>query len=224
MQLIQTTDWQSALQALSERLQVALSAGQRVLWLVPGGSNMPAAVTIMAGISEALSQGLTVTLSDERFGAVGHADSNWQQLLDGGFDAKAARCLPVLVPSAVDDLEHARQHYDQLLATAFSTSDIAIAQLGMGADGHVAGILPHSPAIDASGLAAAYHTETFTRLTTTFQALRQVNVAYVLAYGAEKFEALDNLGRALPLIEQPAQILKSIPEAYVYNDQKGDPS
>ena len=48
--------------------------------------------------------------------------------------------------------------------------------------------------------------------------------AYVFAFGADKKPALENLLTNIDLIVQPAQILKSLPEAYVYNDQVGDPS
>jgi hypothetical protein len=48
-----------------------------------------------------------------------------------------------------------------------------------------------------------------------------VTVAYLLAYGEDKRPALENLKTELPPNQQPAQILKDIAEAYVYNDQVG---
>jgi len=53
-----------------------------VLWLVPGGSNIPIAVEAMDMIRKEMSglslKYLTITLSDERYGSVGHKDSNWK--------------------------------------------------------------------------------------------------------------------------------------------------
>ena len=35
-------------------------------------------------------------LTDERYGPVGHPDSNWSQLLQKGFDLPQAKLVPVL--------------------------------------------------------------------------------------------------------------------------------
>ncbi|MDB5169433.1 MAG: hypothetical protein JWO41_789 [Candidatus Saccharibacteria bacterium] len=220
MQLIKVPSSEPAITALSERLITELTAGHRVLWLVPGGSGITTIVKIMETIPTPLSNLLTITLSDERYGEPGHDDSNWQQLTAAGFEGKQATLLPVLISGAT--LEEVTAEFESLLAQAFSTNDIIIAQLGMGSDGHVSGILPGSPATTASGLAAGYVTEQFSRVTTTFHALEQANAAFVLAFGAEKLEALNNLLQDIPLADQPAQVLKHLPEAYVYNDQLGE--
>lgn len=219
MQLIKTNGPELAIDAISQRLISELTDGKRVVWLVPGGSGITAVVKIMETIPTPLSNLLTITLSDERYGEPGHDDSNWQQLTAAGFQGKEARLLPVLISGA--SLEEVTAAFDSLLAQAISSNDVVIAQLGMGADGHIAGILPGSPATQASGLAAGYITEQFTRVTTTFHALEHADAAYVIAFGAEKLAALEQLSQDVPLADQPAQILKQIPEAYLYNDQVG---
>jgi 6-phosphogluconolactonase/glucosamine-6-phosphate isomerase/deaminase len=53
----------------------------------------------------------------------------------------------------------------------------------------------------------------------TFPALRHITAAYAFAFGNTKQQALSTLkDRSVPPREQPAQILKQLPEAYVYSD------
>jgi 6-phosphogluconolactonase/glucosamine-6-phosphate isomerase/deaminase len=96
---------------------------------------------------------LTVTLTDERYGPVGHADSNWRQLATAGFDLPGATMLPVLkgldMPSTVAEFAAVLKHH-------LSAADFALGFFGIGADGHTAGILPGSPAVAATEFAAGY--------------------------------------------------------------------
>jgi 6-phosphogluconolactonase/glucosamine-6-phosphate isomerase/deaminase len=107
---------------------------------------------------------------------------------------------------------------------AFSDNKVVIAQLGIGPDGHTAGILPNSVATEPnSRLVVNYVADPYKRLTLSFTALKKVTVAYVLAFGSNKMDALIALqSQNLSLSEQPAQILKQLNEAYVYNDQVGE--
>lgn len=210
-----------AIQALRERLISELRDNRIVLWLVSGGSNIEASVAIMRGIPKELSSRLTVMLVDERYGPVDHPDSNWHQLEAADFQGKQARLIPVL--QAGETLLETTERYNQQLQQAFDEADVVIAQLGIGADGHIAGILPHSDAVsDTTDFVVAYQSDPYQRITMTFAALRQVDSAYVLAYGDEKLQPLTDLQNdALSLAEHPAQILKEISEVYVYNDQVG---
>jgi 6-phosphogluconolactonase/glucosamine-6-phosphate isomerase/deaminase len=205
--------------ALSERLITELAAGKNVLWLVPGGSNITTAVAIMAQIPAELTPKLTVGLTDERFGPIGHPDSNWQQLDEAGFDSKQATRVPIL--AGFDDMDATVAAYTTTLQSLIARNQIIIGYFGMGPDGHIAGILPHTAAVTAEGLVAGYHTDTFDRITGTFAAIRHCTVAYVFAFGEAKRGALQNLQQDLSLEDQPAQIIKQLSEAYVYNDQLG---
>jgi hypothetical protein len=50
-----------------------------------------------------------------------------------------------------------------------------------------------------------------------------LTAAYVFAFGDAKREALQQLrDESLSLDDQPAQIIKQLPEAYVYSDQLSD--
>lgn len=220
MRFIKSTDSNEGIDALTKRLVDELTTGKRVLWLLSGGSNIEAAVTIMQQIPTLLSNLLSISLCDERYGEPGHDDSNWQQLMAAGFLGKEATLLPVLISGL--SLEQVTRAFDTLLTEQFQKNDTIIAQLGIGTDGHISGILPESDATTAGGLAAGYVSEQYTRITTTFTALEQVTAAYVFAFGAEKQTALNNLRLDLSIVQQPAQVLKHIAESYIYNDQLGD--
>jgi 6-phosphogluconolactonase/glucosamine-6-phosphate isomerase/deaminase len=222
MKYILTAAWDDGVADLTERLIRELAAGKRVLWLLSGGSNIPASISIMSNIDDDLSRALSVSLADERYGPPGHADSNWTQLLEAGFDAKNARLLPVLQKDT--DFEKAVEAYEELAKAAFAANDVIIMQLGIGEDGHIAGILPDSPAAkEPTALAAGYKAPPLSRLTLTFPALSRATAAYAFAFGKPKAKALAALrSESLDPVKQPAQILKKLPEAYLYSDQVGE--
>ncbi|MBC7707734.1 6-phosphogluconolactonase, partial [Polaromonas sp.] len=115
-----------------------------------------------------------------------------------------------------------RDNYELSALQAFTDADIIIGQFGIGSDGHIAGILPASPAVTSLAFVAAYTHPPYERLTLTGHALRRVTAAYVLAFGADKQVALNALEtKSLTYSEQPSQILKELPEAYVFSDQIG---
>ncbi len=117
MKYILTSGWDDGVADLTDRLVRELAGGKRVLWLVSGGSNIPASVRAMANISVPLSKGLSVSLIDERWGEPGHKDSNWQQLLQAGFDGKRASLLPVLRPGA--NFKQTTEYYGELIRAGF---------------------------------------------------------------------------------------------------------
>jgi 6-phosphogluconolactonase/glucosamine-6-phosphate isomerase/deaminase len=218
MQFIKTADPELGTDSLYQRLTEHLEKGERVLWLVSGGSNVGLSTTIMQRLSPSLTANLSILLADERFGAAGHADSNATQLLAAGFSHKQATVLPVLV--GVPSLEASLARYEATARQALSAADYVIGQFGIGSDGHIAGILPNSPAVDSPDLVAAYQSDPYLRLTLTARALKRLSVAFVFAYGDNKQAALEQLrDTTVSYAEQPDQILKELPEAYVYNDQ-----
>lgn len=219
MKYILTAGWDDGVADLTERLARELAGGKRVLWLVSGGSNVPASVQVMDSIAAGLSRNLSVSLADERYGKPGHPDSNWEQLMQAGFDGKHAALLPVLKSGA--SFEQTIKDYERLVEQGLAGNDVVIAQLGIGPDGHIAGILPGSPAAaETKALVSGYETPVFKRLTLTLPALRRLTAVYAFAFGEPKQEALAALqaGSQSPA-RQPAQILNELPEAYVYSDQ-----
>lgn len=215
------TDTKQAESDLGNRLKSELSTGKNVLWLVSGGSNILPTVAILNDIPEDLTKNLSIMLVHERYGEPGHPDSNWQQFMRAGLNPKKSNLIPVLLSNSTFD-ETAR-HYNNTTAEAFAENDVLIAQLGMGLDGHIAGILPHSVAAKINQLVVGYEQKPYKRLTLTLSALEMMDAIYVLAYGEHKRKAILKLhNEGLAASDHPVQYLKQLPEVYFYNDQVGD--
>jgi 6-phosphogluconolactonase/glucosamine-6-phosphate isomerase/deaminase len=198
---------------LSRRLN-ALTAKGDVLWLVPGGS----AAIIAAEASRQLTNpgNLCICLTDERFGPPGHKDSNWQLLKQGGFK---------FPPNSYEilqniDLAATTTAFADFLERSLGQSDFIVALFGMGPDGHIAGILPTSPAVGLADYAAGFKAEDFERITITPAFIAQMDEAFVFAAGRPKHAQIKKLSQKLALAEQPAQILKAILRVEFYNDLK----
>lgn len=205
-------------QYIAEEINVKLSSGQKVLWLIPGGSAIEIVIKVTKFLNTELKN-LTVSLTDERYGPTGHQDSNWQQLLSNGFALAGANLYPVLVNKS---LEETTSDFDKFLEQQLQVNDFKVGLFGMGADGHTSGILPGSTAVSSNRFADSYTGPDYTRITTTPKAIAMLNEAIVFATGESKHLALDNLSNDLPSKVQPAQILKQVPRLIVYNDYKGD--
>jgi 6-phosphogluconolactonase/glucosamine-6-phosphate isomerase/deaminase len=189
--------------------------GQKILWFIPGGSGLAIAVATAQRLVGQVPANLTVMLTDERYGPVGHADSNWQQLLAAGFTLPGAVLIPVL--NAVS-LEETARAYNQVLQRELAAADYKLGLFGLGVDGHTAGILPHSPAVFSADLACAYDAGNFQRLTMTPRALAWLDEAVVYAVGTNKRSAWAELAADVNINDQPAQALKQIPKLTIFSD------
>lgn len=202
---------------LASRINDLLALGRPVLWLVSGGSTIKIAVETAGKVKLTQTGNLTVCLVDERFGPIGHPDSNWKQLMDAGFELPGARLEPVLDGLSFEDTILKFENFYQN-----HLSDYKIALLGMGTDGHTAGILPGSPALNEKRLTGGYEWSDYKRITLSFKGLKQLDEAWLYAVGDNKAPALRALAADGALNEQPAQIIKQIPRWSVYNDLIGD--
>lgn len=205
---------------LAEHLRTKLDAGS-VLWLLSGGSAIDIAVAVAAQLATHPDRNrLTVSLVDERFGEPGHADSNWQQLLERGFSIPGATLVPILQG---EDLTTTAETFAATFARLRHETDHTIGLFGMGTDGHTAGILPYSSAVEATGLIYAYDWPPYQRITLTTQAIRELHEGVLYAAGSDKWPQLQRLFElTLPIPEQPVQILKSLPNFTVLTDYKGE--
>jgi 6-phosphogluconolactonase/glucosamine-6-phosphate isomerase/deaminase len=220
MKIVKIHSTNEAAEKIADSILVQLKQNKKVLWLSGGGSGIRVVVETSIILKERSNlANLTFTLTDERYGDIGHKDSNWQQLLDAGFSLPQATLRSVLTGK---DINTTTQYFAQILERELDKADFNIGLFGMGADGHTAGILPHSPAIEAEQAATCYKTPDFERITMTFKAIKEINKAVLFAIGQSKHQMLDNLEKDLALSEQPAQILKEIENFSVYNDYKGE--
>ncbi len=204
-----------AIRQIAQAINRALEKGS-VLLLLSGGSNIKNAVAIQQQLNLGNSR-LTVSLVDERYGDIGHADSNWQQLLEAGFDTSGVRVIPVLTGEAPEQTADA---FGAALSYAFQNHDTVIGMLGMGADGHTSGILPDSLAVAATDLVVHYQGPDHQRITTTPVALQHLDTAFLVAYGDNKRTQLETLlHESVPITEQPVQLLKQLSDVRIYSDQ-----
>lgn len=201
---------------LASTIRTHLDAGERVLWLVSGGSGVHVGIRAAELLVERDLSGLSVALTDERFGPVGHLDENWQQLLDGGFALPGAELYRTLTG---DNRTVATQKFGAWLDQQLTTVDYRIGLFGVGADGHTAGLKPGSPAITSTEVAADFMGEDFERITMTFLAIERLDEVVLQAFGSEKAQVLGQLlHEDLPLNQQPAQVLKRVPRCTLFTD------
>ncbi|HEY6736784.1 MAG TPA: 6-phosphogluconolactonase [Candidatus Saccharimonadia bacterium] len=202
---------------LAETLMARLARG-RVLWLLSGGSCIGVAVAAAdrlraTGVNLA---DLTVSLIDERYGAAGHPDSNWAQLQAAGMSLPGAKLAPVLTGGTMD---HTAAQFAAMFEHHLKNS-YCLGLLGIGPDGHIAGIKPHSPAVTATGFVSAYDWSDYQRITATGHTLAKLDEIMVYAVGEAKWPVLDALEhRNLPAAEQPAQLIKHHPAVTIFTDR-----
>lgn len=201
---------------LSDTISTVLAQDKKVLWLVPGGSSIKIAAEVSKRLSGSSLKNLYVSLTDERYGDVGHADSNWLQLEQAGFNLPEANLRPVLIGQ---DFDKTVEEYGKEIDKDMKAVDFRIGFWNW-SDGHTAGILPGSPAVSDKGLTSGYDAGVFKRVTITASAIFRLDEAVVYAVGQDKWPVIDQLDTDLPVNQQPAQMLKAVPRLIIFNDHK----
>lgn len=198
---------------IADYVNRATKQGKRVLWLVSGGSNTKIAVEVAKKI---IRQNLvSVAQVDERYGEIGHNDSNWQHLLGAGFLFDSRQLYPVLQGKPFRETV---EDYEETLNRLFIENDYIVGQFGIGEDGHTAGILPGSPAaIEDTKLVYGYDGPDYRRITVTPKAITRISKAFTYA-GKGKEDAIQRLKSSHSISGQPAQILKFIKSSSVYTN------
>ena len=213
MKIINTNDPAIPSKEITTFIQTALNANQKVLWLVSGGSAIDIAVKAASQITP--NPLLSIILIDERYGDKGHNDSNDKQLLEAGFS------LPVHSILINATKEETVKAYELYLAEMLALADIKIALVGMGSDGHTAGILPISPTTLAlNSCALGYQWTDYYRITATPRIFKYIDKVYLWVQGESKKEALLKLTTIHDPQLQPAQYLKEAKNLVVYTDIK----
>lgn len=210
-----------AIARVADTIENLLVNNRAVLWLVSGGSAVELQVAVMEQLAQKVPESLdklTILPIDERYGPAGHANSNSAQMRTAGFNPKNATWIDVLAHGKAQAA--VIENYKTTIERVLRQPHIVVASLGLGADGHTAGILPDSPAVfDAVAPVVAYQWADHNRMTLGLSRLRQIDVAFVFAYGEGKQEALQRLqANQEPLSALPAKVLYDIPNVTVYND------
>ena len=159
-----------------------------------------------------------VALIDERFGEKLHENSNEKMIQDAGLiqflTQQNIRFYPIIENKNQED---STKDYDETMRYVFNYFPKSIGILGIGADGHTAGI----PAIveisrkilnDKSSLVSFYDDqESFykQRITLTFLALSKLDEIIVLVFGKDKKKALKLMFKEGSVAEIPSRFLNT---------------
>ncbi|MDB5167617.1 MAG: hypothetical protein JWN26_762 [Candidatus Saccharibacteria bacterium] len=217
MKYVYATDTESVISYLADTISSHLAAGEKVLWILSGGSGGKVCAEVSKRLTGDLSN-LITTLSDERYLPLGDPDENWQQLLDFGFSVPGA-----LTYRPIENKDRASTTTDlgEWLKEQFPRADYKIGVFGIGTDGHTAGLKPGTPAVDATGWTTALTGSDFERITMTFEAIKQLDEIVVQAMGTDKTAILYSLlHEDIEIKTQPAQVLKSVTKSTLFTDYK----
>ena len=98
-----TKDIEEVADFVASSINKQLELGKNVLWFATGGSSIKVQSKVASKIKEDHKGKLVITLTDERFGAPGHSDSNWFQLKELGFDIAGVRMIPFLTGKSISE-------------------------------------------------------------------------------------------------------------------------
>lgn len=206
---------------IAQRLAQLLASQDSVAWFVSGGSNVgvqAATVAELQAMQIDISR-LIILLVDERYGRVGHIDSNWQKLKEAGVFIDGPYFIAPFTENE-EMLEEAATRYDAIVQAILRDQSIyCVVQLGMGTDGHIAGIKPDSTAIKSKAVVCGYVHSDWKRLTVTPIGLSQMNETMLVAYGEDKWPLLEQFKQAVNN-GLPLHILADIANVSVYTDYR----
>jgi 6-phosphogluconolactonase len=223
MKFYKSKDADAAVKYLQKVISEHLKKGEKILWLVTGGSAIEVAAEVSKLIKNEDLSRLYITLTDERYGAANHSESNWRQLLDAGFKLPQAQLFPLLNG---EDVEKTAMNYSHFLEELLHESDYKISLFGMGPDGHIASLFPGFPQLEEDqGYALSVEDAPKPppqRITMTIPAIKELDEAVLYVRGEERRALLEKLKQEVSINEQPAQILKGLPKFTIFNDQIGE--
>lgn len=207
---------------LAGRIIELLDEGHKVLWLLSGGSGGQVCIDVSKILKSHNLENLFVTMSDERYGEPGHPEENFHQLIKRGLELPGATMYRPLIIGVREDIANV---FNSKLGELYKQTDYHIALLGIGSDGHTAGIKPHSYAVDSTQNVESFVGDDFERITVTPALLGQFDEVIVQAYGSEKHEIMEKLlnisAKDIDMQSFPAGIIKKIPKVTIWSDYKG---
>ena len=195
---------------ISEKLLYKFSNSKTVLFL--SGGSTPSVLYKNLAKQKKLKAG-AVALVDERFGATIHSSSNEKMILETGLiDYLKKKKIEFHQILENKSIKITSKDYEKQISKLFSKYKNKIVILGIGEDGHIAGI----PAIskisekiiaDKTSLVAFYDDKEKygKRVTLTFNALQKFNKLIVIVLGGEKKKSLEQIFEKGSVAEIPAR-------------------
>ncbi len=237
MQIIKCLNADEARMRAGEALETALREKKQrsisVLLLLSGGS----AFSLLENISpEVLDSHITVSVLDERF-SKDESINNFAQLMKTSFYQLCYAAGVLFIDTRVKENETQNElaaRYEQGLRVwaAEHINGVVIATMGIGADGHTAGIMPffENPKLfqqlflNTGNWAAAYDAGDENpyplRITVTFPFLRErVAEVILLAVGKEKKQAVQRvLAKDGTFADTPARVAREMKNVLFFSD------
>jgi 6-phosphogluconolactonase/glucosamine-6-phosphate isomerase/deaminase len=186
-----------------------LPKNDKILLLLSGGSAIDFGVRLARVLAS--SNQLVIGQIDERYGPIGHPDSNWPKI-DSLLPADYIK-LPILTGQ---DVDQTTTRYITNINQLASDGYKIISVLGLGADSHTAGILPKSPATRSSELFSHYIGPDYSRITATNRLLTKAMITFVWAVDPSKKAAVDLLSSELSIYKYPSQVFKQLECCTIY--------
>lgn len=210
-----TTEVKDAASFIARSVLNQLKLNKHVLFFVTGGSSIYVGVEVLKFLKGESLDNLVIMLTDERYGSINHKDSNWYQLTQKGFSGEGSVLIPILIGEEKDETV---EKFNKVLSQELEKAEYKIGLFGVGKDGHTAGILPESIAVNSKDFACSYEAPSFSRITITPIVIEKLDEAVVWVQGEDKWEVIKNLGKDVDIIKQPAQILKKVPLLTIFTD------
>lgn len=217
MRILVSDDTDAAITAAAKQIVEAIAIDAYLF--ISGGSSFAVFEKVDQMLNDEQKQTTRLLLVDERYGAPGHKDSNWNLLADID-TSRYASVYPVLLDEEMSLVETAAE-YEEVVQMAFESDAQTIAILGVGNDRHVAGIKPMDEKIYnkvfVNNYVSGYFGPDFERITLTPAALRQLDLRIAFVAGADKAPAIAGLATDMPEHESPVHAVKDIQNTYIYN-------
>ena len=204
-----------------------------ILFLSSGGS----ALELLEGLSLTNKKALiTLGMLDDRFTDTDSEEvSNFLQLTKTKFFCEMLSGGAMLIDTSVQSNESLSDMAERFHASLqgwrmIHPSGVIIATMGIGADGHTAGIMSNMPKnkfgtffendeVYAVGYDTGGNGEHRARVTVTFPFLRMIDHALVYIVGAEKERALASImSKKGNLQETPARIMREMKDVSIFTD------
>lgn len=191
---IEIVECKNKIEASKKALKLLLgNVDQETLLLLSGGTSPDLLYQLIAQ-DKTLQPG-AIALIDERYGPPMHGNSNEKIISSTGLvEYLNKKEIPFYGILKEDNMETTVEQYEQTIKNLFKKFSKKIAIMGVGADGHTAGIKPgldydHTKLVVAYDDAGAFGK----RITLSFEALEQIDEFIILAFGESKKEALKKM-------------------------------
>lgn len=196
-----------------------------ILLLLAGGSCLNPVREAFKELDDETISRIHVAQIDGRYVDIGAEGSNWRQIKEAIGPKLNKTASQLVLLNTGDAPEDIAITYEMELTALLENADYTIGVYGVGADGHIAGMLPTKNPEDFTHfldgrLMVNYDAPDYTRMTTTLELINRMDEAVVFACGPAKAQAIERLNEDLPPHKHPLQLLKDAERATIFVGQE----